>query len=112
MLTLAGGCVRSAAGEPPCVAAGTAQVVAGPDDLELERFLDALIAERMEKYQIPGEAVAVVLDGQVVFAKGYGYADAEKQMPVDPERTLFRLGSVSKLFVWTAVMQLAEQGKL
>ncbi len=54
----------------------------------------------------------MVRDGQVVFAKGYGYADPEKRVPVDPERTLFRICSVSKLFVWTAVMQLIEQGKL
>src|SRR6185503_6315777 len=44
--------------------------------------------------------------------KGYGYADIENSLPVDPEQTLFRVGSVTKLFTWTAVMQLAEQGKL
>ncbi|HZW03629.1 MAG TPA: serine hydrolase domain-containing protein, partial [Anaerolineaceae bacterium] len=46
------------------------------------------------------------------FAKGYGYADLDRQIPVDPARTLFRVGSVSKLYTWTAVMQLVEQGRL
>jgi CubicO group peptidase (beta-lactamase class C family) len=54
----------------------------------------------------------VVKDGQVLFSKGYGYADLEARIPVDPATTLFRPGSVSKLFTWTAVMQLVEQGQL
>ena len=56
--------------------------------------------------------VAVVKDGEVLFKKGYGYADLKRKKPVDPDLTLFRPGSVSKLFTWTAVMQLVEQGKL
>ena len=59
-----------------------------------------------------GAVVVVVKDGQVLLAKGYGYADVAARKPVDPERTLFRAGSVSKLYTWTAVMQLVEQGKL
>ncbi len=59
-----------------------------------------------------GLTVAVVKDGQLFFAKGYGWADVERRVPVDAEETLFRPGSVSKLFTWTAVMQLVEQGKL
>ncbi|MGA9915725.1 MAG: serine hydrolase domain-containing protein, partial [Paraburkholderia sp.] len=56
--------------------------------------------------------VIVVKDGELFFAKGYGYQDAAKRVPVDPVKTLFREGSISKLFTWTAVMQLVEQGKL
>jgi CubicO group peptidase (beta-lactamase class C family) len=56
--------------------------------------------------------VAVVKDGQVLLQKGYGYANAATRAPVDPERTLFRPGSVAKLFTWTAIMQLVERGKL
>lgn len=113
IMTLAGGCVRSVADERAGPVVSTAYPVASLDDpQELERFLDALIAERMEKYHIPGEAVAVARDGKVIFARGYGYADLNKRIWVDPERALFRIGSVSKLFVWTAVMQLVEQGKL
>ena len=60
----------------------------------------------------PARVVAVVKNGEVIFAKGYGFADVEKHKPVDAERTMFRPGSISKLFTWTAVMQLVEQGKL
>jgi CubicO group peptidase (beta-lactamase class C family) len=86
---------------------------AGPTDpQELEAFLDDLMSAEMAENQIPGAMVAVVKDGRVLLTKGYGYADMADQIPVDPERTLFRVGSVSKLFTWTAVMQLVEQGKL
>jgi len=85
----------------------------GPTDpAELEAFLDELFAQEMEEYHIAGAAVSVVKDGELFFAKGYGYADIEKGIPVDPEQTIFSIGSVGKTFTWTAVMQLVEQGKL
>src|SRR3546814_1365384 len=61
---------------------------------------------------IAGAVVVVVKDGQVLLQKGYGYADLEKHTPFDPVETLFRPGSISTLFTWSAVMQLVEQGKL
>jgi CubicO group peptidase (beta-lactamase class C family) len=85
----------------------------GPTDrTEMEAFLDNLLAQEMGEYHIPGAAVSVVKDGMLFFAKGYGYADLENKIPVDAEQTIFPTGSVGKLFTWTAVMQLAEQGKL
>src|SRR3990172_9637558 len=85
----------------------------GPTDpAELEAFLDELFAKDMEENHIAGAAVAVVKDGQLFFTKGYGYADLENKIPVDPETTIFRTGSVGKVFTWTAVMQLVKQGKL
>jgi len=85
----------------------------GPTDpTEMETFLDNLLTQEMEEYHIPGAAVAVVKDSQLFFAKGYGYADLENKILVDAEQTIFPTGSVGKLFTWTAVMQLAEQGKL
>jgi CubicO group peptidase (beta-lactamase class C family) len=85
----------------------------GPTDpAELEAFLDELMAKDMEEHHIAGAAVSVVKDGELFFAKGYGYADLENDIPVDPEQTGFLIGSVTKLFTWTAVMQLVEQGKL
>lgn len=85
----------------------------GPTDrAELEGFLDDLFEKDMAEHHIAGAAVSVVKDGSVLFAKGYGYADIEKGIQVDPEQTGFRVGSVTKLFTWTAVMQLVEQGEL
>src|SRR5215217_6913236 len=85
----------------------------GPTDpAELEAFLDEELGREMEKHHIAGAAVSVVKDGELFFTKGYGYADLENKIPVDPERTIFRIGSVGKVFTWTAVMQLVEQGKL
>src|SRR5215207_5185840 len=85
----------------------------GPTDrAEMKVFLDEELGREMQKHHIAGAAVSVVKDGKLFFAKGYGYADLENKIPVDPERTNFRIGSLAKLFTWTAVMQLAEQGKL
>ena len=91
----------------------TAPSQQGPTNpAELEAFLDKQLGKEMEKHHIAGAAVSVVKDGKLFFAKGYGYADFENGIPVDPEQTVFRIGSVGKLFTWTAVMQLVEQGKL
>ncbi|KZV14882.1 penicillin-binding protein [Dorcoceras hygrometricum] len=66
----------------------------------------------LRRNDIAGGVVAVVKDGQLLFARGYGYADLAARTPVSANGTLFRPGSTSKLFTWTAVMQLVEQGKL
>lgn len=79
---------------------------------DVETFLDGIVPLQLAQQDIAGATVAIVKDGKLLFAKGYGYADVKNKKPVSPEETLFRPGSVSKLFVWTAVMQLAEQGKL
>jgi CubicO group peptidase (beta-lactamase class C family) len=79
---------------------------------DFETFLDALIASQLRNRNIAGAVVSVVKDGQVLFQKGYGYADVEAKKPVLPDQTLFRPGSISKLFTATAVMQLVEQGNL
>src|SRR5215218_651329 len=107
----------SAMGQEDRVAPGsnvpTGSSQQGPTDpAEMKAFLDEELGREMEKYHIAGAAVSVVKDGQLFFAKGYGYADLENKIPVDPEQTMFRIGSVGKLFTWTAVMQLVEQGKL
>lgn len=79
---------------------------------DLGSFLDGFMPQEIEHADIAGAVVAVVKDGKLVFAKGYGYADVAKKKPISPETTLFRPGSISKLFTWTAVMQQVEQGKL
>ena len=85
----------------------------GPTDpAELEAFLDAFFARRMKERHIAGAAIAIVKDGKLFFVKGYGYADLERKISVDPKQTMFYVGSLGKVFTWTAVMQLVEQGKL
>ncbi|HLE55684.1 MAG TPA: serine hydrolase domain-containing protein, partial [Rhodothermia bacterium] len=79
---------------------------------DVETFLDGFVPLQLEQDDIAGATISIVKDGQLLFAKGYGYADVEKKHPVVADATLFRPGSISKLFTWTAVMQLAEQGKL
>ena len=79
---------------------------------DVEAFLDGLVPLQLKRDDIAGATVSVVKDGKVLFAKGYGYADVEKKKPVSAQDTLFRPGSISKLFTWTSIMQLYEQGKL
>lgn len=82
------------------------------DAEDVESFMDTVIGEQMEEFHIPNLTVSIVHKGDILFAKGYGFSDYESQQPVDPEKTLFRIGSAAKLFTWTAVMQLVEEGKL
>ena len=85
----------------------------GPTDgREVEAFVDGVIEQQLEGYEIPGATVSVVKDGEVLFAKGYGEADVAKREPVVADETLFRIASTSKLFTATAVMQLVEEGKI
>lgn len=79
---------------------------------DAETWLDGMIPTALDTAQTPGAVVVIVRDGQILLEKGYGYADWKKRTPVDPKNTLFRPGSTSKLFTWTAVMQLVETGKL
>jgi CubicO group peptidase (beta-lactamase class C family) len=79
---------------------------------DVAAWLDGFMPYALGAADIPGAVVVVVKDGATLVQKGYGYADVAERKPVDPETTLFRPGSVSKLFTWTAVMQQVEQGKL
>jgi CubicO group peptidase (beta-lactamase class C family) len=82
------------------------------DPADLEAFFDGAINVQLETKHIAGAVVAVVVGDKVAFTKGYGYADVAARRHVDPEKTMFRVGSISKLFTWTAVMQQVEEGKL
>jgi CubicO group peptidase (beta-lactamase class C family) len=79
---------------------------------DAQAWLDGLMPTALRTARAPGAVIAIVKDGQVLLEKGYGLADEKRAIPVDAQRTLFRPGSTSKLFTWTAVMQLVEQGKL
>ena len=77
---------------------------------DLATAVDAQIETLLEEYRIPGATVSVVADGELLYAKGYGWADVEVHRPVVADQTLFGVASVTKLFLWTAMMQLVEQG--
>jgi len=79
---------------------------------DLEPFFDGIIPLQLERSDVAGATVLVMKNGKDLLRKGYGFSDVSKKKPVDPETTMFRLASVSKLFTWISVMQLGERGKL
>ena len=76
----------------------------------MEAF-DRLVPELMHRYNLPGGALAIVKDGRLVFARGYGLADIQNQEPVQPD-SLFRIASLSKQVTAVAALKLVEDGKL
>ena len=79
---------------------------------ELEAYVDGLVRDAMSADHIPGVTVSVVQNGQVILKKGYGFARLGPARPVDPDRTLFRIASISKTFTWIAVMKEVEAGRM
>lgn len=100
------------AGQNPQVTASVAEAVGPSDPKEIEAFFDPLFNKHIAESDFPSAAVVLVKDDQILFQKGYGYTDFKRTKPVSADRTVFYAASISKLFVATAVMQLAEQGKL
>jgi CubicO group peptidase (beta-lactamase class C family) len=90
------------------------QAVAGPAlvSQDVEAWLDQLVPKALREGAIPGAVVVIVKDNKVLVAKGYGVADVARGTPMSSADTIVRTGSISKVFTWTAIMQLAEQGKL
>ena len=82
------------------------------DDAGFESFMDGLIRAQMDANLIPGLAIAITEGDRIIFLKGYGFADVDNQIPVDPQEHLFRVASVSKPFAWMSLLQLAESGKI
>lgn len=99
----------SSAESAPATAADSAHELSAAD---VSAFVDGIVPLEIERGDIAGAVVVVVKDGKILLSRGYGYSDAEKKLPVSPEETEFRVGSVSKLFTWTSVMQLQEEGRL
>ncbi|MGH7492359.1 MAG: serine hydrolase domain-containing protein [bacterium] len=79
---------------------------------EIEAFFDVFFTKHVAESEFPSAAVVLVEGDHIHFLKGYGYTDLRKTESVSADKTVFYAASVSKLFVATAVMQLAEQGKL
>ncbi|NOU59043.1 serine hydrolase domain-containing protein [Marinifilum caeruleilacunae] len=80
------------------------------DCVETERA-ERLINRFLKKWEVAGATVAVVKDQKLLYAKGFGYADLENEIKVEPSH-IFRIASVSKLITATAIMKLQEEGKL
>lgn len=82
------------------------------DTVALGAYLDGAMNQFVDELNVPAAVVAVVKDGRVLYAHGYGFSDVARKKPVDPATSLFRIGSTSKLFTWTALMQLVQSGKV
>ncbi len=87
---------------------GAAQLTA-PD---VDAWLDGFMPYALATGDIAGAVIVVVKDGKILTKRGFGYSDVKARKGVDPETTLFRPGSISKLFTWTAVMQQVQAGKI
>jgi CubicO group peptidase (beta-lactamase class C family) len=95
----------------PAVYATDGQTPSGVRFENIEAFVDNYVSVYIGQ-TTPGLAVVVIKDGEILLSRGYGFADVDKGLSVDPGRTVFEYGSVSKLFVYTAIMQLVEAGRL
>ena len=110
--------VRSALGIVVCLCLCTSRLYSATeedrlsDPRELENFVDRFFEAQMNRLHIPGLVLTVVKDGEAILTKGFGWADMESGTPVAAEKTVFRVGSVSKLFTATALLQLAERGRI
>src|SRR3546814_18605301 len=76
----------------------------------LADFVDGVMAQQIATREVAGAVVTVVHQGRVLFARGYGFADVDKGVAVDAQTTLFRPGSVSKMFTLTAMLQQVDDG--
>ena len=98
---------------PPVIPPGPAQPaipITGAAVSGMDAF-DQGVRELLKKYSIPGGAIALVRDGKLFYARGFGYSNAESKTPVEPD-ALFRIASVSKPLTAAAIMTLVEEGKL
>jgi CubicO group peptidase (beta-lactamase class C family) len=77
----------------------------------IENYLSGLVDQEMSDHEITGISIALIDDQKIIWQKGFGFADLENKIPATPE-TIYRAGSISKVFTAAATMQLAEQGKI
>src|SRR5260221_14047054 len=76
------------------------------DTLQLKAFMDGIFLTHLRDKHIAGATISIIKDGKIVLAEGYGFSDVRARHPVDPDFTLFRIGSISKLFTWTGMNDL------
>ncbi len=92
-------------------AAAEANANLPPGVANLKSYIDGMMSGLIAAGEFPGAAILIIQDGKVALKGGYGFADIRARTPVDPDRTRFRVASISKLLTATAVMQVVEQGK-
>ena len=108
----------AAIAQAPCSAPAPSEQAAEQTPIDaarlasLPQFIDGVLAQQTVGREVAGAVVSVVSGGDVLFSRGYGFEDVDQAIRADPERSLFRPGSTSKLFTWTALMQLVEQGRV
>lgn len=107
-ITVVGAAAAAIARVP--AADGRAQSAASVDSVALAAFVDSFMTARMASERIPGAGFVFVQNGRVLMMRGYGLANAAEQRPVRPDSTIWRVGSISKVFTATAVMQLVDRG--
>ena len=95
----------------PLLAGTEVELRERPEVADALEVLDMWIEQQVAHRNLPGLSIAIVFDQEIVWAKGYGYSDLEKKIPATPA-TVYRIGSVTKLFTSTAILQLRDQGKL
>lgn len=104
---------RTGCGRWLAVLLGALSAIAGPPssaaDAELAAFVDGVMQAQLAADHTVGATVAIVQDGAVLHAGGYGYANLAQQQRVDPDETLFRVASISKVLTWIAVLQQVER---
>jgi CubicO group peptidase (beta-lactamase class C family) len=103
--------------QAPSTSEGTRQAVVTTADVTNENevlfeAIDQAIETEMRENHIPGVAVVIVRDGQTIYKRGYGIANVETNEPVDPDRTIFRIGSTSKALTLLALTRLVDDERL
>ena len=104
-----------APGSPPAQVVTTQPGVVAVQPLppaELEAFVDGVVRQSMDDKHIAGASVSVVQGGKILLKKGYGFARLAPAQPVDPDTTLFRIGSISKTFTWILALKEVEAGRM
>jgi len=76
-----------------------------------QRDIDRKIERWMEKNNVPGLAACIAFEDEIVWSNGYGLANVAKNIPFTPDRTLFQIASITKVFTATAIMQLRDRGR-
>src|SRR5262245_12980766 len=102
----------AAFGPAPALAAAPAASCGPATPAAFADFFDSRLPERLQRTRVPGAVVSVVSGDQTIFSKGYGLADVARATPMDPDRSMVRIASITKLFTWTAVMQQVQAGRI